>query len=158
MVNSSFQKLQERSQYFFLGYSGTVTRNTLIATIANWGPEYRVEVDIMVHSAGLGYSSILHFTSTGSDCCNVENRVPAIYYHSDGRLLIASAVNETGNQHIWFKNIDLEKWYHIKIVQAIENGKVREDTYEHNYYIVTKFLFLLLNSSSTTTSISMEMR
>ena len=82
----------------------------------------------MVHSAVHGYSSILHFTSTGSDCCNVENRVPAVYYHSDGRLLIASAVNEKGNQHISFHNINLEKWYHIEIVQAIENGKVREYT------------------------------
>ena len=85
-------------------------------------------MDIMVHSAGYGYSSILHFISTGSDCCNIEASVPAIYYHNDGRLLIASAFNEKGNQHISFHSINLEKWYHIEIVQAIENGKVREYT------------------------------
>ena len=44
-------------QMFILGYSGTVTIKTEIATIANWGPEYRVAVDIMVHSAGSDWSN-----------------------------------------------------------------------------------------------------
>ena len=80
----------------------------------------------MVHSAGSGVSSILRFTSTDSNCCNVGDRVPAIFYKSDGQLLIYSAVDEKGNKRASY-DIDLEKWYHIEIVQAIENGKVRID-------------------------------
>jgi len=108
------------------GYSGTVIRNTLIATIDNWGPEYRVAVDIMVHSAGTvndyGYSSILHCTSSGSDCCNIGARIPAIFYHRSGYFHITSGVNENGNYQVNY-NMNLNKWYHIEIVQANKNGK-----------------------------------
>jgi len=109
------------------GYSGTVTKNNQIATIANFGPEYRVAVDIMVHSASSVWNSILRFTSTGGDCCNVGDRIPAIFYNSGGHLLIESAVNERGNYGPTY-GIDLEEWYHIEIFQTILNGKF--------YYIV----------------------
>ena len=115
---------------FILGYSGNVTRNTTIGTLANWGPEYRVKVEVIVHSAHSGWSNILHFTSTGSNCCNIGDRVPAIFYHSEGILSISSAVNEDGDYGLR-TNIDLKKWYHIEIVQKTENGKVRE---YHNYW------------------------
>ena len=108
----------------FLGYSGSVTTNNQIATIANFGPEYKVVLDIMVHSnASSVWSSILRFTSTDSDCCNIGDRIPAIFYNSDGYLLIDSAVNEKGNKGVTY-DIDLEKWYHIEIVQETENGQV----------------------------------
>ena len=96
-------------------------------------------ISVIVHSAGSGWSSILHFTSTGSDCCNIGDRVPAIFYNSDGRLLIESAVDEKGNKRAAY-DIDLEKWYHIEIVQAVENGKVRENIFTL-IIIVTTFLF-----------------
>lgn len=105
-----------------LGYSGTVTRNTQIATIANWGPEYRVEVDIMVRSAGSEWSSILHFMSTGSDCCSLGDRIPSIFFNSGGYLLITSAVSDNGNYWVTH-DIDLDKQYHIEIVQEKKNGK-----------------------------------
>ena len=84
----------------------------------------------MVHSASSVWSSILRFTSTDSDCCNIGDRIPAIFYNSEGYLLIDSAVNEKGNQGVTY-DIDLGKWYHIEIVQETENGKVRECG--HNY-------------------------
>ena len=135
---------------FISGYSGTSIQNNQIATIANFGPLYRVAGDIMVHSAGSGVSSILRFTSTGSNCCNVGDRVPAIFYNSGGYLLIDSAVNEKGNDGITF-DIDLEKWYHIEIAQTWRNGKVRE--FNHN-----QFLTVNLFNRSTTPSISMVKR
>ena len=44
-------------QFFCLGYSGIVTKNNQISTIDNWGPEYTVAVDIIVHSAVTGFAS-----------------------------------------------------------------------------------------------------
>ena len=41
-------------------------------------------------------------------------------------MLIDSAVNEKGNYGLTY-NIDLESWYHIEIVQATDNGKVRDN-------------------------------
>ena len=112
--------------YIFLGYSGTVRKNDQIATIANWGPEYRVKVEVIVHSAHSGWSNILHFTSTGSNCCNIGDRVPAIFLRpGGGSLHITNAVGDNGNY--WFDhNIEMGKSYEIEIVQEKTNGKVRE--------------------------------
>ena len=122
---------------FILGYSGNVTRNTLIGTLANWGPEYRVAVDIMVHSAGstgvYGYSNILHFTAGADDKRRrpkIGERVPAIFYHRkpETRLIffhICTSVGTNGNSCFNY-DIEFNKEYHIDIVQAKKNGKVRE--------------------------------
>ena len=89
-------------------------------------------LDIIVNSAGEGWSSIIRFTATDSNCCNNGDRVPAISYHSDGYLSIASSVNNNGNYWLNHK-IDLKKWYHIEIVQAMnKNGKVIE--YYHKIF------------------------
>ena len=111
---------------FILGYSGTVSRNKQIATISNWGPEYRVKVKVIVHSAHSEWSNILRFTSTGSDCCNIGDRVPAIFLRPGGRKLhITSAVGDKGNSPVNY-NIEMGKPYDIEIVQEKTNGKVRE--------------------------------
>ena len=111
-----------------LGYSGKVTKNTLLSTIKNFGPEYKVVADIIVHSAGRGWQNIIHFTSSRNDfvidCCNIEDRAPAIFYHSSGILRLAGAV---GSRTYYFDyNIILEKWYNIKIVQEQKNKRVSE--------------------------------
>ena len=111
-------------QYFCLGYSGTVTRNKLISTINKFGPQYSVVFDVIVNSAGKGWSSIIRFTSTDNNCCNHGDRVPAVFYNSDGFLYITSSVNDIGNYGFNY-DIDLKKWYHIEIVQANKNGKVK---------------------------------
>ena len=102
-----------------------VKKNNQIGTVASWGPTFRVAVDIIVHSAGSGGSSILRFTSTSQNCCQMGDRLPAIIYDSKGYLHITSAVNGIGNYYVNF-NIDLKKWYHIEIAQTKMNGKVSE--------------------------------
>ena len=98
----------------------------MIATIPKLGPEYRVAISVTVHSAGIGWFSILHFTSTGDDCCNIGDRVPAILYNSDGFLQINSAVGDNGDEYITY-NIELNVEYEIEIVQRRTNGKVRKN-------------------------------
>lgn len=105
------------------GYSGTVTKNNLISTIDTWGPEYRVAISIIVRSAAPGWSTILRFTSTNDNCCNIGDRIPAIFYNSDGFLQISSAVSGNGD-YSDRPNIDLNKWYHIEITQEKKNGKI----------------------------------
>ena len=86
---------------------------------------------MIVNSAGQGWSSIIRFTSTNNNCCNNGDRVPAVFYHSNGYLTITSSVNDNGDY--WCNhNIDLKKWYHIEIVQANKNGKVKK--YYHKIF------------------------
>ena len=108
----------------YLVFLGTkVKRNNQVGTVASWGPTFRVAVDIIVHSAGSGPTSILRFTSTSHDCCKMGDRLPAIIYNSEGYLHLTSAVNKNPNYYVNF-NIDFKKWYHIEIAQTKKNGKV----------------------------------
>ena len=115
-----------------LGYSGTVKPNNLISTIDTWGPEYTVVVDIILHSdvsePPSELLSILRFANGHGDIGDIGQRVPAILYQREQRILqIASAVNDNGDYYVTH-NIDLNKWYHIEINQEknIANGKVSE--------------------------------
>ena len=108
----------------FLGTK--VKKNKEIGTIASWGPTFRVAVDIIVHTAGSGWSSIIHFTSTPDSGQNVMGeRIPAIFYNSKGFLQLTSGVDKTARYNVNY-NIDLKKWYHIEIAQTKMNGKVSE--------------------------------
>ena len=112
--------------FSILGFA--VAKNDQIATIANWGPEYRVAVDINVQSSSSDvWGSIIRFTATGGDCCNLGDRVPAIFYNSErGIIRISSQVDENGDFYPDY-DINLGTWYHIEIVQENNGGKVRLD-------------------------------
>ena len=105
-----------------------VMKNNQIGTIASWGPTFRFAVDIIVHSevGSSGWGSILRFTSTSQDWRHMGDRIPAIWYRSNGSLQIASAVGRNTNYAVYY-NIDLKKWYHIEIAQTWKmDGKVSE--------------------------------
>ena len=80
-------------------------------------------VDLIVHSNHENtWSNILRFTASDVDCCNIGDRIPAIFYNSkEGYLLIDSAVGDKGNRGLQY-NIDLEQWYHI-VIEQIENNR-----------------------------------
>ena len=82
----------------------------------------------MIYSATTAqWSTIVRFTSTDNDCCNIGDRIPAIFYNSNGYLLIDSTFDGKGNYSVTY-NVDMSKYYHIEIVQENqkENGQVRE--------------------------------
>ena len=110
-------------QYFILGYSGTVTPNKQIATIPNWGAEYRVTISVFVHSAGSGVSNILRFEGAPN---GYGNRNPAIYYYSHGMFHITSALGDNDNDYHNHFNVKRDTWYDIEIVQEMTNSQVRK--------------------------------
>ena len=112
--------------FSILGF--VVAKNDHIATIANWGPEYKVAVDINVRSSSSDeWGSIIRFTATGGDCCNLGDRVPALFYNSErGIIRISSQVDKNGDFYPDY-DINLGTWYHIEIVQENNGGKVRLD-------------------------------
>ena len=110
----------------YLVFLGTkVKKNNQIGTVASWGPEFRVAVDIIVHSAVAGWSNILRFTSTSGNMGHMGDRIPVINYYSGGYLEFTSAVDKNAHYQVIY-NIDLKKRYHIEIAQAKINGKVSE--------------------------------
>ena len=110
-----------------IGQSGVVKRNTEIATIPSWGPQFRVSFDLKVNSRNRReiWASVLSFKGNGAkhDFRTVGDRIPAIYYHKSGFLHFASGVN--GNRNYVFNYpIKVKKWYSITIEQKLSNGKV----------------------------------
>ena len=84
--------------------------------------------DIYVYSANKNddlWSTIVHFTSTDNDCCDIGDRIPAIFYNNNGYLLIDSTFDGKGNHSVTY-NIDMEKDYHIEIDQRKEKKGVRK--------------------------------
>ena len=109
-------------------------QNNQIETIDVWGPQYRVAVDIIVRTWNPenDFNNILRFTSTDTDCCNIGDRIPAIFYNVGGFLQITSFVNGNGNYYFDFP-IEFETWYHIEIYQAERNGQVQDEFLPNSY-------------------------
>ena len=79
------------------------TKNTLLRIIPMLSPSYIVKFDFKPTSFQRGYTSILHLTATGNDCCYFGDRLPGIWFHGTwkraekNRLRICSAVNGIGS-------------------------------------------------------------
>ena len=100
-------------------------------------------VDIIVDSAVSQWSNILRFAHTDGDCCDIGQRVPAILYQREQRILqIASAVNDNGDYYVT-ATIDFNKCYHIEINQErnIGNGKVSE--FNLNQFLIVNYKYHL---------------
>ena len=103
-----------------------VKKNTEIATIESWGPQFRVSFELKISSvSGSIWRSILVFKSDGgtSDREKLGDRIPGIFlFPKEKCLLFTSPVkNDKG---IEFQSVKLDKWYTISIQQKMENNKV----------------------------------
>ena len=124
-----------------------VKKNTEIATIGSWGPQFRVSFELKISSvSGSIWRSILVFKSDGgtSDREKLGDRIPGIFlFPKEKCLLFTSPVkNDKG---IEFKSVKLDKWYIISIQQKMENNKVGvSKRKQHWNEIAFYFLDLLL--------------
>ena len=113
----------------FLGYSGNFIRNNLLATIDQWGPQYRLSLDFKIHSnISSGWSSLVAFKGNGGEQNNQNygDRNPAIfYYQNTGKLSIRNSVSGNKNFALDYE-IDVGSWYSIEMVQKETDGKVRQ--------------------------------
>ena len=114
-----------------LGLHGNIQKNKEIGEIENWGPLFRISFDLVFHSKPTVYKyySILAFKgySGRSDCCNVGDRAPTIFYHptESDLLTIATAIGDNGNHFNEFEvSLEINKKYNFVIEQKFVNGKV----------------------------------
>ena len=122
-----------------------VVSHNLLNTLPTWGPTFKVSLDIFINSFdGLNlkhgvYAEVMRFTNT-TDAMNTENldpdfqilgsRIPVVFTHKDGYIIVASQIGDHNNYHIGIGsntgNIYLEEktWYKLEISQLSENSKV----------------------------------
>ena len=104
-------------------------RNNQIGLIESFGPTFRVEIDIIVHSnqARGRTQSILRFSNTNHNDYKMGDRIPALLFNTLYKI-ISIDHSSRSIPSISF-DVDYGKWYHIEIAQTKVsgwNGKVSE--------------------------------
>ena len=79
-------------------------RNNLLAIIPNLWESYSVKFEFKPTRFQSGWTNIIHLTATGSNCCAIGDRIPAVWFGresataSKNGLHVCSAVNDEGKQ------------------------------------------------------------
>jgi len=100
--------------------------DNLVKVFQDWKPSFFIKFDLKIESfkpqKGGSWGSVIHFTSTDNMCCNVGDRVPALFTHSDGYLHHCMAINDNGNKY-YNEFVDQGKWYTIEYNQFFDSPK-----------------------------------
>ena len=102
----------------------------LFKTLPRLGKEWRLSFKLLILSVAEGdhngYSNVLHAT-TGSNCCELGQRIPAIFMNSGKvhstwsdtgtRLVISRGLGIDGNDYFETSTMPLNEWIHIEIEQ-----------------------------------------
>ena len=117
--------------YILVGFFGTFKRNKLLATLPKWGPIFSVSLDVKLESFS-GKDDLLRLIQfieaskdSGSSCCDVGTRVPAINIYKKKGKTFEFAMG-LGKKDFADRNYKVKKgkWYSIHITQKLEDGTV----------------------------------
>ena len=106
-----------------------VVSHNLLTTLPTWGPTFKVSVDIFInsfHGKNLkdgAWAEILRFTNTTNNRDNLGDRLPAVFTHKDGYIIVASQIGDDNNYLIG-GHIHLKKktWHKLEITQFSKNS------------------------------------
>ena len=62
------------------------------------------------------WAEILRFTTTCGDCCNVGDRIPALWTHREGSIYFSTQIGENNNYYR-HKSVKKKKNIWIKLIQ-----------------------------------------
>ena len=99
--------------------------NLLFDSLAVWGPEFDIHVDIKINSWIANWGSIIRFEAKDGSCCEIGQRIPGIWTKAgtSDKLMIVTQVNGNGNTN-WAEvlgTFDTNIWYKFIISQKREN-------------------------------------
>jgi len=121
-----------------------IQSNNLLGVIPEWGPTWKISFDINVQSFdndGADYGNIFRFTSTDNDCCNIGDRIPALF---------------TRNENVVSPSIETGKWYSFEIKQHFSDDQwineitAKDDMDEEIFY----HFFILTSNIDAFTNVS----
>ena len=94
-----------------------------ICKLEKLGPSFSVEFQLKVKSfPRSSMASVLHFTATGRECCEVGDRVPAVFI-SRRRLYVAYPVEEGGDL-IQAGRLRRRRWHSLVIsLEKVRSGR-----------------------------------
>eukprot|EP00091_Calanus_sinicus_P006155 TRINITY_DN1675_c0_g1_i25.p1 TRINITY_DN1675_c0_g1~~TRINITY_DN1675_c0_g1_i25.p1 ORF type:complete len:198 (-),score=31.25 TRINITY_DN1675_c0_g1_i25:58-651(-) len=102
-----------------------LTKNNLVTELPFLGKEYQLTFELKVTKFGaVDTRSVIHLSATGADCCNVGDRVPAVWITKDKKFHIAATVNGIGNYYQDVPTVlEENKWILVEISQTLVDGK-----------------------------------
>ena len=124
---------------------GDNSKGKEIGKIDSWGPLFRISLDLIIHSrVNDVFSSVLAFKGNGNirDCCEIGDRIPAIFTVKGGFIQVATNINNQGNR---VKNVNLNEktWYKFELMQYVQNNKVTMCVLKFLVYFIKIFLVFL---------------
>jgi len=108
---------------FHKGKELVLKKNNLLKTLPTIGKEFTVSFDVYINKFGPSWQNIIHLTSTGRDCCNWGDRVPAAWISSKKQFYICSAINGGGDTCYHGTVANAREWISVHISQTLNNGK-----------------------------------
>ena len=104
-----------------------VSKNNLIKTIPKITKNFAVSFEVKpTGKLNVPWSSILHFTATGDNCCKVGDRVPGLWFKGNtNNLHICFPVGDVGNTCIDTKEIASDKGTVVSIEQRSVEGSYK---------------------------------
>ena len=84
-----------------------VGSSNLLGSLATWGPAYRVSVEVKINSfTGPGlrdgeWAELLSFSATNNYEGSSGDRVPGVFSHRDGSILVATQVQFSCEALVW---------------------------------------------------------
>ena len=112
--------------------------NLLESVLPNWGPEYKVEVDIKFSDWTSKWGSVFRFSGVDGDCCKIGQRIPAMWTRqgSNDQLYIATNIDEDGDRvfHDQLGRFEKGRWHHFIISQRKDEVKLK---FYHTFVVQT---------------------
>jgi len=111
-----------------------IRKNRLLTTLAVLPKEFDISFDLYPTKWGPPFhKSILRMTSTGSNCCGIGSRIPAVLGHY-GSIGVYFALNGGGSTCLATHKQPTKKWIHVRIAQ-IREKRVTGDIYIFAVYL-----------------------
>jgi len=136
-----------------------IRQRNKLGVIPKWGPAWKISFGLKILSFNNGdgyFGNIFRFTSTKNDCCNIGDRIPALFTTNDNRLHYVTNIDGNGNEHIFSPNIETGKRYSFEIKQHFTDGQWRNEiTMKDDMdQEIWKFEYLNITSPDAFTSVS----
>ena len=113
---------------FLVNNEIAITRNNLLAVIPEWGPNYKITFDLLIESFANGgnfWGNVFHFTATGDNCCEMGDRVPALWTNEGKFLYLCFNKGDDGNFCQQSPEIETNKWFSLEYEQKFEAYQVK---------------------------------
>jgi hypothetical protein len=84
-----------------------------------------VSFTINLQNVNSNWRSIFHVTNTNNNCCNIGDRVPAVWITAGAQsLLVVNSISSNGNAHFYSSNLPLNTNIKVDIIWKGQNVKI----------------------------------